>query len=51
MFQTNFRYNQNRRQKADDVQNNVGVMDQSATVRNLLNSEIFEMTPYNLESS
>lgn len=38
-------------QKADDVQNNVSVMDQSATLGNLLNTEIFEMTQHNLVSS
>jgi len=38
-------------QTADEVQNNVGVMEQSATLRNLLNSEICEMTQYNLGSS
>jgi len=38
-------------QTTDDVQNNVGIMEQSATLRNLLNSEIYEMTQYNLGSS
>jgi hypothetical protein len=41
----------NEGQTADDVQNNFGVMLQSETLRNLLNSKIFVMTQYNLGST